>query len=133
MRNVKNLQGSSEHYSEVSAVQKWLLQYNYLVKFFSSVLYPSTTSTYAPLSFMKIYTSLFSRSRIPTMRRIGISVIAIAVLICFSVFSLVSVGEGFRIVISQKDGLAIRKRDGSAITFDMPWRQVHHLDTKNEG
>ncbi|KAF8855806.1 hypothetical protein BDZ45DRAFT_746095 [Acephala macrosclerotiorum] len=55
------------------------------------------------------------------MRRFGSPIIAIAVLIGLSVLTIVSIGEGFKLFVVRKDGIKIRRRDGTTITFNMPW------------
>jgi hypothetical protein len=48
--------------------------------------------------------------------------ITIVILILLSVLALVSLGEGLRLLVIRKDDIKLRKRDGSTITFDLPWK-----------
>jgi hypothetical protein len=48
--------------------------------------------------------------------------ITIAILILLSVLALVSLGEGLRLLVISRDGIKLKKRDGSTITFDLAWK-----------
>ena len=55
-------------------------------------------------------------------RRVGVPLFAIAVLVGLSVFALVSLGEGSRSLLVQKEGVTLRKGDRTTITFSLPWK-----------
>jgi hypothetical protein len=47
---------------------------------------------------------------------------AIVILILLSVLAVVSLGEGLKLLVIHRDGVKLRKRDGSTITLDLPWK-----------
>ena len=55
-------------------------------------------------------------------RRLSGRLLAIICLILLSVLAIVSIGEGFKVIINRKEVNKLEKRDGSStITLDMPW------------
>jgi hypothetical protein len=56
------------------------------------------------------------------LRRFGGPIAAIVALIGLSVIAVVSIGEGFKSFLVQRDGNMLRRRDGSTLTFSMPWK-----------
>jgi hypothetical protein len=56
------------------------------------------------------------------LRRFGGSITAISFLVSLSVITVVLMGEGFKIFLVRRDGIKLRKRDGSTITFSLPWK-----------
>jgi len=57
-------------------------------------------------------------------RRLGPYAAAVTILIAISVFTLVGLGEGFKLLSMKKDGYGLQKRDGSIVSLSMPWKQV---------
>jgi hypothetical protein len=56
-------------------------------------------------------------------RRFGGRVAAIIGLITISVIAIVSIGQGFKVFGVRRDGINLRRRDGSStMTLDMPWK-----------
>jgi hypothetical protein len=55
-------------------------------------------------------------------RRYGAPLLVITVLILLSTLALVSFGEGFKFLIIRREGVTLRERDGSTITFALPWK-----------
>jgi len=49
-------------------------------------------------------------------------ILAIAALLGLSVLSVISFGEGFKILVVRRDGIKLLRRDGSTITFSLPWK-----------
>lgn len=56
------------------------------------------------------------------LRRFGGPIATIIGLIVLSVIAVVSIGEGFKSFIVRRDGIKLRRRDGSTLTFSMPWK-----------
>jgi hypothetical protein len=58
----------------------------------------------------------------PFPRRLSGRLIAILSLIALSVFAIVSIGEGFKAFLVQRDVDKLERRDGSStVTLNMPW------------
>jgi hypothetical protein len=58
----------------------------------------------------------------PFPRRLSGRLIAIVSLIALSVFAIVSIGEGFKAFLVQRDVDKLERRDGSStVTLNMPW------------
>jgi hypothetical protein len=56
------------------------------------------------------------------LRRLRSPFLPIAFLIVLAVITVVSVGEGFKVLAIRRDGITLRKRDGFTIAFDLPWK-----------
>ena len=58
----------------------------------------------------------------PFPRRLSGRLIAILSLIALSVFAIVSIGEGFKAFLVQREVDRLERRDGSSkVTLNMPW------------
>jgi len=57
-----------------------------------------------------------------SLRRLGPYAAAVTMLIVVSVFTLVGLGEGFKLLSLKKDGLGLRKREAHNSSLSIPWK-----------
>jgi hypothetical protein len=93
--------------------------------FWSSILDRSQFASY-PLVQFALQIGPF-RKIMHCQRRFAKPITTIVILILLSVLAVVSLGEGLKLLVIRRDGVKLRKRDGSTITFDLPWKYVTSL------